>query len=67
MAHIDDKGTDILTIVKPKYRCPAHGEVEFTMTVSGVRNDLDGHYCMICWVLLMQRSGVHKVTKIEPK
>jgi hypothetical protein len=52
-------------VSKPKYRCPAHGVIEHTISVAGVRPDLDGDYCIVCWLLLMERSGVHRVTKID--
>jgi hypothetical protein len=52
-----------ITINNPKYTCPAHGVTEHAINVTGVRPDLDGDYCIVCWLLLLERSGVYRMKR----
>ncbi len=58
-------GAPVTLATPTKYKCPAHGVIESPLTVAGVRDDLDGTYCTVCYALMLERCGVHRVKAVE--
>jgi len=50
---------------QPSYKCPIHGESTHAIHVQGVRQDLDGSYCMICAVEKMVGFEIQKVERVK--
>lgn len=52
-----------ITFKLPQYRCSVHG-----VTSNVIHSNIPGHvgeWCQLCWVEMLDKVGVQRVTRIE--